>query len=122
MADKRSEPRYMCADLVKIRIQEASGSREEIANLEDISASGACVQLEAAAMEGADIEMTCAKCCLKGKVQYCRFAQTGYDVGIMFDRSGSWNRRRFMPKHLLNVKIGKVNGPDDQAPGGAKLP
>jgi len=96
----------MCADLVQVRIQDAAGAREETANLEDISASGACVQLEAAAMEGADVELHCAKCRLRGKARYCRFAQTGYDVGIAFDEPGSWNRRRFAPKHLLDVPLG----------------
>ena len=75
MKDRRSEPRFMCADLVRVRIQDAAGDREVIANLEDISASGACIQVEAATLEGADVEVICAKCRLKGKVRYCRFAQ-----------------------------------------------
>ena len=105
MNDRRSEPRFMCADLVKIRIKGPTGPREEIANLEDISASGACVQLDAAAIEGADIEMHCAECRLRGKVSYCRFAQTGYDVGIGFNEPGSWNRQRFEPKHFLALAV-----------------
>ena len=110
MIDRRSEPRFMCADLVKVRIEGPAGPREEIANLEDISASGACIQLEAAAMEGADVEMHCANCRLRGRVSYCRFAQTGYDVGIAFDERGSWNRQRFQPKHLLEVPIRALTG------------
>jgi hypothetical protein len=107
MKERRSEPRFMCSDLVKVRISDAAGAREETANLEDISASGACIQLEAAALEGSDIEMVCAKCRLKGKVSYCRFAALGYDVGIAFDERGSWNPRRFVPKHLLEIPVGK---------------
>src|ERR1017187_10323223 len=103
MNNRRSEPRFMCADLVNVRIQDAAGAREVIANLEDISASGACIQLEAAALEGADVELICAKCRLRGKVRYCRFATLGYDVGIAFDVRRSWNRRRFAPKHLLEI-------------------
>jgi hypothetical protein len=99
----------MCADLVQVRIQDAAGPREETANLEDISASGACVQLEAAAEQGAGIEMICANCRLRGKVQYCRFAQTGYDIGIAFDEPGIWNRDRFAPKHLLEVPLGRTD-------------
>jgi hypothetical protein len=106
----------MCSELVKVRIEDAAGAREETANLEDISASGACIQLEAAALEGADIEMICAKCRLKGKVRYCRFATLGYDVGIAFDKRGSWNRKRFAPKHLLDVPAGKPRGPHDPDP------
>ena len=93
----------MCAELVKVRIEEAGGVREEVANLEDISPSGACVQLEAAAREGADLEIVCSRCRLKGKVRYCRFVEIGYDVGVAFDRPRAWDPRQFMPKHLLPV-------------------
>ena len=106
MKDRRSEPRFMCADLVTVCIQDAAGAREVIANLEDISASGACIQLETAAPEGADTELMCVQCRLRGKVCYCRFAQLGYDVGIAFNKQGSWNRNRFAPKHLLEVPVG----------------
>jgi len=86
-----------------VRIGEAGGLREEVANLEDISPSGACVQLEAAAREGADIEIVCAQCRLKGKVSYCRFVEIGYDVGVAFVKPRAWNRRQYMPKHLLEL-------------------
>ena len=108
MKEKRSEPRYLCADLVKVRLQDAAGTREEVANLEGISRSGACVQLEAAAAEGSDIEVICARCRLRGKVSYCRFAEIGYDVGIAFTGRERWNIRRFAPKHLLDPsEVGK---------------
>lgn len=93
----------MCAELVKVRIEDAGGVREEVANLEDISPSGACVQLEAAAREGADLEIVCSRCRLKGKVRYCRFVEIGYDVGVAFDQPRAWDPRRFMPKHLLQL-------------------
>ena len=112
MKEKRSEPRFMCADLIKVRIQDAAGAREVIANLEDISPSGACIQLEAATLEGADVEMICAKCRLRGKVRYCRFAQIGYDVGIAFDQRRTWNRSRFEPKLLLEIPADDRAGAD----------
>jgi hypothetical protein len=110
MDERRSEPRFMCSDLVKVRIQDAAGTREVTANLEDISPSGACVQLEDAALAGADIEVICDKCRLKGKVSYCRFAALGYDVGIAFHKQSSWNRRRFAPKHLLEIPVNRHDG------------
>ena len=103
MRNRRSEPRFLCADLVKVRIQDVEGAREEVANLEDISASGACIQLETAALEGANIEILCARCRFKGKVRHCRFSELGYDVGIAFDERRSWDRRRYEPKHILNI-------------------
>jgi hypothetical protein len=103
MNERRSEPRFMCADLVTVRIEDADGAREVGANLEDISPSGACIQLDAAVTAGADVEVMCGKCRLKGKVANCRYSALGYDVGIVFNEKGSWNRKRFTPKHLLKV-------------------
>ena len=77
--------------------------KEFIANLEDISPSGACLQLEAALRDGADIEIVCSTCSLRGKVRYCRFVEIGYDVGVAFDEAQSWSRERFEPKHLLEL-------------------
>ena len=101
MNNRRTEPRFLCAELVKVRVQDEAGLREETCNLEDISPSGACVQLEAAAQTGADIELTCAQCSLRGKVRYCVSSPLGYDVGIAFDQRKSWSPQRFKPKHIL---------------------
>ena len=106
MLEKRSEQRFMCSDLVNVRLESEAGPQEVIANLEDISPSGACVHLEAATQKGADIEIVCANCRLKGKVAYCRFVEIGYDVGIAFDQPRTWKRRQFRPKHLLNIPAG----------------
>jgi hypothetical protein len=104
MKERRSERRLMCAELVKVIITDQSGVEgEAFANLEDISASGACVQLEAAIESGADLEIVCSKCRLKGKVRYCRFTEIGYDVGVQFNGPGAWDRRSFEPEHLLDV-------------------
>ncbi len=103
MAERRSETRFMCSDLVTVRIGDLAESREMIANLEDISPSGACVQMEAGTQEGTDIEIVCASCSLRGKVRYCRYTELGYDVGIAFDERRTWNKRRFTPKHLLEL-------------------
>ena len=103
MQERRSEPRYMCADLVRVRVQAVGVPPEEVdAALEDISRSGACVQLEAAIRLGADVEIICSQCRLRGKVRHCRFTELGYDVGVEFDRKGAWDRRQFEPKHLLD--------------------
>ncbi len=93
----------MCADLVKVRIGDPAEPQELIANLEDISPSGACLQLETAAREGTDIEIVCATCRLKGNVRYCRYTELGYDVGVAFAEPRSWDKRRFTPKHLLEI-------------------
>jgi hypothetical protein len=103
--------------LVEIRVEDDLGEREMIGNLEDISASGACIQLEVATREGASIEMLCANCRLRGKVRYCRASPLGYDIGVAFDERKSWNLKRFEPKHLLCIETGRREAP---APKSAK--
>lgn len=106
MRERRSESRYMCSDLVKIVIPGVDGPpAETVANLEDISPSGACLQLEAAIRVGTDLEIVCSTCSLKGKVRYCRFVEIGYDVGVEFEAREAWDRRRFEPDHLLDVPV-----------------
>jgi hypothetical protein len=107
MAEKRSEPRFMCSELVNILIRyEDQTVQEAIANLEDISRSGACVQLDEAVNLGADIEIVCAACRFKGKVRNCRFDGGRYDVGVAFDKPGAWDISRYQPAHLLPVETG----------------
>jgi len=101
----------MCADLVKVRIHAANGVEEGVANLEDISLSGACLQLETATREGADIEIFCAGCRLKGKVRYCRYSTIGYDVGVAFDERRSWSKERYEPQHLLQLPAPQSKAP-----------
>ena len=94
MVEKRREPRYMCSELVNVLIRHQDHRLEEaIANLEDISPSGACVQLEMAVEIGADIEIVCSKCSFKGKVRNCRYFEGGYDIGVAFTkrRRGVWS-------------------------------
>ena len=102
--ERRSEPRLMCAQLVTVIVTDHAGPHDEvIANLEDISPSGACIQFETAVQQGADVEIICSDCHLKGKVRYCRCVEIGYDVGVEFLERGSWNRDRFEPEHLLDL-------------------
>jgi hypothetical protein len=107
MTEKRSEPRYMCSELVNILIRHEDHAVEQAtANLEDISPSGACVQLDEAVRLGADIEIVCSTCRFKGKVRNCRYAGNWYDVGIAFDKPGAWDAKRYEPAHLLPIETG----------------
>ena len=121
MAEKRSEPRYMCSELVNILIRHDDHTvQEAIANLEDISRSGACVHLEKAIRLGADIEIVCSTCRFKGKVRNCRFAGDAYDVGVVFDTPRAWDASQYEPAHLLPIETGlaeidtpRKSGPDE---------
>jgi len=103
---KRSELRFLCADFVKIKVHGSGKSPEgAVANLEDISPSGACLQVDQAIPEGTDIEILCQRCRLRGKVRYCQFVYTGYNVGVQFDQPKCWNPKRFEPRHFLAFQI-----------------
>ena len=106
MLQRRLEMRFLCADLVKIQLRGSGRSpKRTVANLEDISPSGACLQVEQAILEGTDIEIVCSRCRLRGKVRYCQFVETGYNVGVQFDRPKSWNLKRFEPRHFLALRM-----------------
>lgn len=95
---------YLCADLVNVMIHSVDGRVSEgIANLEEINPRGASIHFEEAVREGARIELFCASCNLRGKVELCEFVETGYDVSMKFEKRGYWSRSKFEPKHLLSL-------------------
>ena len=56
MDERRSEVRMMCADMVEVRWKDRTGGEQgTTAILEDISASGACLQTEEPIPLGAKI-------------------------------------------------------------------
>lgn len=96
----------MCADLVKVIVHGAGCPLSEvIANLEDISPSGACVQLDEVLGDGAEIELVCSGWRVHGKIRYCRITELGYDVGVEFQHRGAWDRNQYEPKHLLEIPV-----------------
>jgi hypothetical protein len=105
MLRERSESRMLCADLVDIRWKDKSGrGRKATAILEDISSSGACVQIE----DGPIPENTAVKIChpkgqLQGTVRYCVFREIGYFVGLQFEADSKWSRKEFQPDHMLDM-------------------
>ncbi|HTS29392.1 MAG TPA: PilZ domain-containing protein [Bryobacteraceae bacterium] len=102
--ERRKEPRYMCSELVRVLIA-AEAPAGTVANLEDISPSGACVQVESPIPVGTAVEIVCSTCRFKGKVRYCRFVEIGYDVGVELEPRGAWDRSRFAPEHLLEIPV-----------------
>ena len=101
MIERRAETRLLCSDLIKIRL-EGPQPRELTANLEDISASGACLQLEEPLPLEAQVCLLCCRCRFRGKVKYCVHNEIGYFVGVRFQAGQKWSRERYEPKHLLD--------------------
>jgi hypothetical protein len=128
MMKRRFEGRSLCAELVRVDWQaaEASGevagavsgersgvnSRTAEAVLEDISASGACVQVEEFIPPGVAISIsTIARLAdpvettrFTGCVSYCVYRDYGYFVGIQFSNETKWSSGDFEPQHLTNLE------------------
>src|SRR5215475_1643426 len=105
MLDRRIEPRMLCADLVDIRWKDQGGrTRRGVANLEDISISGACLQVDRPVLLGADIYISYPNGELIGIVKYCVFREIGYFLGIEFHPGNQWSQRNFKPQHMLDPR------------------
>lgn len=120
--ERRSEPRMLCADLVDARWRDKQGKgRRAVANLEDISLSGACVQLDEQVPLGTRMTITYPKGKFTGMVRYCQFREIGYFIGLQFEPDSKWSQRVFKPLHLFDPRTmtkdtsgdsrgGKANG------------
>jgi len=105
MHNRRAETRMLCADLVDVQWKDKNGrTRRAIANLEDISLSGACIQVEAPIPIETTLRITYPKGELQGRVCYCVFREIGYFLGIEFEPGFRWSLRQFKPQHLLDPR------------------
>jgi hypothetical protein len=113
MSERRIEVRLLCADLVDVRWRDKSGrTRRVTASLEDISDTGACVQLERPLALGTRVTVTYPNGELTGSVRYCLFNELGYFVGLEFDPGCGWNPADYQPKHLLDPRAVGGDLPD----------
>ena len=104
MLRERSEARMLCADLVDIRWKDKTGRGHKVtALLEDISASGACVQLDGPIPNNTLVRICHARGQLQGCVKYCVYRDIGYFVGLQFQPDSKWSRKAFQPQHMLDM-------------------
>jgi hypothetical protein len=95
----------MCADIVDVRWKDTAGKRRHcVGLLEDISSSGACLQLESPLPLGAEVTLECPHREFQGHIRYCVYREIGYFAGIQFERSCRWSKRAFKPQHLLDPR------------------
>lgn len=105
MLDRRIETRMLCADLVDFQWKDANGRKKRgVANLEDISLSGACLQVDRPVPLGSPIHISYPSGELKGIVKYCVFRDIGYFLGIEFEEGVRWSQSRYRPQHLLDPR------------------
>ena len=106
----------MCADLVDVRWKDKSGrSRRAVANLEDISLSGACLQVDVQIPLTTVVRISYPHGEFTGVVRYCQFKEIGYYLGIQFEDGCKWSKTSFRPMHLLDPR-----GLAKRAPGAPK--
>jgi PilZ domain len=105
MQERRIEPRMLCSDLMDVRWTDESGrSVKALANLEDISTSGACLQMDVPVPTGTRLHICHPNVEFDGRVRYCVFRDTGYFAGIEFEDGFEWDDKLFRPEHLLDPR------------------
>ena len=105
MADNRIEPRLMCADLVNLEWVDGKGRPQHtVANLEDISALGACIQVEDEIPLRTLIRMKVLDQEYLGEIRYCVFREFGFFLGVQFESGVKWNSRAFKPLHMFDPR------------------
>ena len=99
------EVRMLCADLIEVCWKDSVGKTQKAqAVLEDISTSGACLQVEVAIPLNAVLSWRSPKKEFYGTVRYCVYRETGYFVGVQFDSSSQWSRTAYQPQHFLDLQ------------------
>jgi hypothetical protein len=105
MQERRTEVRMLCADMVEVTWKNHTGKRASVTGLlEDISPSGACLQLDDAVPLGVEIYWKSQENEFAGRVRYCVFREIGYFVGVEFTAGTRWSERSFRPQHLLDLQ------------------
>jgi hypothetical protein len=101
--NRRNNNRLLCAEIVQLVWDDPSGrQRRSVANLEDISLSGLCLQVENPIPTGTPIAMEYGDGELVGTIRYCRFQEWGYFLGIELLDGCRWSSQHFRPQHLLD--------------------
>jgi hypothetical protein len=116
MLNRRLEPRMLCADIVDFQWRDQAGrSRRGVASLEDISRSGACLQVKVPVPLNCSVRIFYPNGQLTGCVRHCVFREIGYFLGIEFDPGSQWSPRVFRPQNLLDPRLLKKPGQTEQA-------
>jgi hypothetical protein len=101
--NRRDNDRLLCAELVQLIWRDESGRQSRrVANLEDISLSGICLQVENPIPVGTTLTMEYGDGALVGTIRYCRFQDCGYFLGVELAEGCRWSSQHFRPEHLLD--------------------
>jgi hypothetical protein len=110
VSPERREDRELCADLVQVQWKDPDGLEHgEWAILEDISSSGACLEIEAPIAPETLVKLQFAADKCEARVKYCNPENAKYLLGVKFEQGYRWSRRKFKPQHLIQFRLRKVN-------------
>jgi hypothetical protein len=103
--DRRGGDRLLCAELVQLIWQDEAGrERRRIANLEDISLTGVCLQVEHPIAAGTAVAVQYGDGELLGTIRHCRLQDSGYLLGVELAEGSRWSSQHYKPEHLLDPK------------------
>jgi hypothetical protein len=105
MTEKRAETRMLCSELVDVHWRDSTGRRRKaLANLEDISGSGVCLQMDGPIPLGTILRICHPKGEFQGSVRYCLYREIGYFLGVQFAPGCQWSPHAYQPLHLLDLR------------------
>jgi hypothetical protein len=102
MSERRAKQRNLCSDIVELFWSDQLGwPHRAKAVLEDISPTGACVQIEGLIPVHTQLALRLGESGLPGRVRYCTLIGGNYFVGIEFAFGTRWSADDYQPKHIL---------------------
>ena len=109
----------LCADLVDVEWKDKYGkTRRAVANLEDISHSGACLQVDTPIPLQTSLRISYPSGEYQGRIRYCVYREIGYFIGVQFDPGSRWTQRSFKPRHMLDPRslMSRAGPPETEPP------
>ncbi len=105
MNERRAAARMMCSELVQVHFRDEGGRwRRLLGNLEDISLSGVCLQVDDPLPLDTPLRIRHPKGEFTGTVRYCLFREIGYFLGVQFAEGCRWSPQKFKPRHMLDLR------------------
>ena len=95
----------LCSELVDVIWKDRQGrERKSLANLEDISSSGMCLQMDIPVHLDTVVQISYPKGKFEGSVRYCLYREIGYFLGVQFLPGCSWSPENYQPQYLLDLR------------------
>jgi hypothetical protein len=95
----------LCSELVDVYWTDLQGHpREILANLEDISPCGVCLQLDDPVHPNTVLRIRHPKGEFRGNVRYCLYREIGYFLGVELLPGYEWSPEAYQPEYLLDLR------------------